>query len=74
VSDAATYRQNADELLQLALRSTDPTERGRMISLAASWHMRAADIERGSAPNREDFSLDLFDIDAVEAGPEGCER
>jgi hypothetical protein len=47
VSDVAVYRQNADELMRLALTAMGSAERARMIALAAEWHMRAQDIERG---------------------------
>jgi hypothetical protein len=71
MSDAAVYRQNADELLKLALTAADPGERSRLISLAAKWHMHAQDIERGAGPQPEDFSLDLFNIDPSEQTVQG---
>ncbi len=72
MSDAAAYRKNADELLALALKTADPIERGRMISLAAKWHMQAQEIERGPTP--DDFLQDdLFSPDPGEATEDGRE-
>ena len=60
VSDAAVYRENADKLLELALRTENEIERGHLISVAAQWHMRAADLERGGPlPGLDDLDFEL---------------
>lgn len=60
--DAVTLRRTADELVRHAMATEDLNERGRMISLAAHWHMRAVEIERGPAVGSFDVELDLEEL------------
>ena len=59
MSESSIYRENGDRLLELALRTENVIDRGRLIGLAAQWHMKAADLERGTLPGLDDLELDL---------------